>query len=104
EVALGVLDHLGGLGHLDAAGLVGASGDDAGVEGVDEVGGLWGGAGGDFEDVGEAVGLVARVDAFGGVAYGESAGFARKTRSYRGCVRGGGAGRGGGGGGTIEAQ
>ena len=68
EVALGVLDHLGGLGDLDAAGLVGACGDDARVQAVDEVGGGGGRAGGDFEDAGDAVGLVAGVDALGAVA------------------------------------
>jgi hypothetical protein len=36
EVALGVLDDLGGFGHLDAGRLVGAGGDDAGVERVDK--------------------------------------------------------------------
>jgi hypothetical protein len=40
EVALGVLDHLGGFGHLDRAGLVGAGGDDAAIQRIDEIGDL----------------------------------------------------------------
>ena len=68
EVALGVLDHLGGLGDLDGTGFVGAGGDDAAVEGIDEVGDFRGGAGGDLFDGGQAVLLVAGVDALGAVA------------------------------------
>ncbi len=72
EVALGVLDDLGGFCHFDGAGLVCAGGDDALVKGVDEVGCLQSGARGDLEDVGEAVLLVARVDALGGIAAGKA--------------------------------
>jgi hypothetical protein len=68
EVALGVLDDLGRLGDADALGLVGAGGDDLAVERVDGLGDLRGGAGGDLLDGGDAVRLVAGVDAFGGVA------------------------------------
>jgi hypothetical protein len=68
DVALGVFDHFGSLGHTDAAGLVGAGGDDGAVQRVDEVGGLRGRAGGDLLDGGQAVDLVARVDALGAVA------------------------------------
>ena len=50
---------------------MGAGRDDAGVEVVDEFGGFGGGAAGDLLDVGQAVGVVAGVDAFGGVADGE---------------------------------
>ena len=68
DVALGVFDHFGGLGHPDAAGLVRAGGDDAGVERVDEVRCLGRGARGHLEDAGDPVQLVARVDALGAVA------------------------------------
>ncbi len=68
DVALGVLDHLGRFGHLDAAHPVSAGGDDARVELIDEVGGFGGGAGGNLFDGGEAVFPVAGVDAFGGIA------------------------------------
>ena len=68
DVALGVLDHLGGLGHADARGLVGAGGDHRAVERVDEVGDLGRRAGGDLDDAGQAVLLVARVDALRAVA------------------------------------
>ena len=68
EVALGVLDHLGGLGHPDAGRLVGAGGDDLAVERVDDVGHFGRGAGGDLLDGGDAVLLVAGVDALGAVA------------------------------------
>ena len=71
DVALGVLDDLGGFGDADAGGAVGSRGDDAGVEVVDEFCGFGGGAAGDLLDVGQAVGVVAGVDAFGGVADGE---------------------------------
>ena len=47
---------------------MGAGGDDAAIEGIDEVGDFRGGAGGDFLDGGQAVLLVAGVDAFGAVA------------------------------------
>lgn len=68
DVALGVLDDLGGFGHLDAFGLVGADDDDLAVELVDQLGHFGGGAGGDLLDGGDAVFLVARVDALGAVA------------------------------------
>ena len=53
--------------HGNDDGVVGAGGDDAGVELVDEVGGFGGGARGHFPDAGEAVLSVAGVDALGGV-------------------------------------
>ena len=68
DVALGVLDHLGGFGHADAFGLVRAGGDDLQVKGIDQVGHCWRGAGGDFLDGGDAMFFVARVDALGAVA------------------------------------
>ena len=68
DVALGVFDDLGGFGHADAAGLVGAGGDDAGVEGIDHLGHGGGAAAGDFFDAGQAVLFVTRVDALGAVA------------------------------------
>jgi hypothetical protein len=63
EVALGVLDDLGGFGDADATGRVGAGGDDLAVEGVDDGGDLGAGAAGDLFDAGEAVLVVAGVDA-----------------------------------------
>ena len=48
-------------------GLVGAGAEDLAVQGVDGLGDLRGGAGGDLLDAGDAVGRVAGVDAFGGV-------------------------------------
>ena len=74
EVALGVFDDLGGFCDLDAAGGVGAGGDDAGVEGIDGLGGGCGAAAGDFLDLGEGVDLVAGVDALGAVAAIEALG------------------------------
>jgi len=68
DVALGVLDDLGGLGHLDAFGLVGADDNDLAVELVDQLGHFGRGAGSDLLDGGDAVFLVARVDALGAVA------------------------------------
>lgn len=67
-IALGVLDDLGGLGHLDAGGQVGAGDDDGLVEIVDGFTGRRSGAGGDFLDLLHGVFLVARVDAFRAVA------------------------------------
>ena len=71
DVALGVLDDLRGLGDADRRRSVGARGDDLGVEGVHKLGRRRGGAGGDLEDVRQAVLVVARVDALGGVAQPE---------------------------------
>ena len=67
EVALGVLDHLGRLGHADARRAVGAGGDDLGVERVHPLGDL----GVDPEvthDRSDTVLLVTRVDPLGAVA------------------------------------
>ncbi len=68
DVALGVFDHLGGLGHADRAGLVRAGGDDLGVELVDGLGHFGGAAAGHLFDAGQAVLFVAGVDALGAVA------------------------------------
>jgi len=68
DVALGVFDDLGGFGHLDAAGFVGAGGNNLGIEGVDRVGDFGGTAAGDFLDAGQTVGFVAGVDALWAVA------------------------------------
>jgi hypothetical protein len=68
EVALGVLDHLGGFRHLDRTGLVGAGGDDAAIQRIDEVGDLGVEPEVTFLDRGQAVLLVAGVDALGAVA------------------------------------
>ena len=67
DVALGVLDDLGRLGHADAGSLVGADGDDRAVQRIDEVGHLRGGAGGHLGDGFQAVLLVARIDPLGAV-------------------------------------
>lgn len=68
QVALGVFDHLGRFRHLDGGGLVGAGGDDGGVQVVDGVRHFRGGAGGHLLDGGDPVFLVARVDALRAVA------------------------------------
>ena len=75
EVALGVLDDLGRLGDADAAGHMGAGGDDLAVEGVDNGGDLGAGAAGDLFDGGQAVVGVAGVDALGAVAEVEVVGL-----------------------------
>jgi hypothetical protein len=63
EVALGVLDHLGGLGHPDGGGAVNAGGDDAPVGVGHPVQGLGVLARDHLHDALERVFLVARVDA-----------------------------------------
>ena len=68
QVALGVLDDLGRLGHADALRLVRARGDDLPVELVDQLGRLGRGAGGHLPDGGHPVRLVARVDPLRAVA------------------------------------
>ena len=57
KVALRVLDHLGGLCHTNAFGLVGAGGDNAGIELIDFFGDLGCGARRHLEDIGQAVRL-----------------------------------------------
>ena len=68
EVPLGVFDHLGGLGDLDAARPVHARRDDAPIELGDLVEGLGRVAGDDFGDPCERMLLVARIDALRRVA------------------------------------
>src|SRR3546814_1435406 len=68
DVCSSDLDDLGRFGHADAGGLVGAGGDDAGVERVDEVGRFRRRAGGDLEDGLQPVLAVAGVDPLGAVA------------------------------------
>lgn len=68
EVALGVFDHLGRFGDFDRTRPVGAGGDDAAIQGVDEFSDFGCGARGDFPDGGQSVLLVAGVDALGAVA------------------------------------
>jgi hypothetical protein len=68
QVALAVLNHLGGFGHFDAAGFPGARFDDAVVKSVYTVGHFGRAAAGDFADGGEGVDFVAGVDALGAVA------------------------------------
>ena len=80
EVALGVLDHLGGFRHLDAGRLVGAGGDDAGVQRIDEIGDSRGGPGGHFQDVGHPMLLVAGVDALRAVTDRERVAALRGVR------------------------
>lgn len=68
KVSLGVFDHLGGFRYLNAGGPVGAGGDHGGIETVHGVRHFRGGAGGDLHDVGDAVELIARVNALRAVA------------------------------------
>src|SRR5207302_348752 len=68
HIALGVLDHLGGFRDTDAGGLVGTGAHDGGIELIDEIRHFGCRAGGHLADGGEAVLLVARVDALGAVA------------------------------------
>lgn len=68
DVALGVLNHLGGFGDLDGARQVGTGGYHAAVHFVDEFSDFGGRAGGDFPDMLYGVLLVAGVDALGRVA------------------------------------
>ncbi len=72
DVALAVLDDLGGLGDLDGGGEVGAGGDDGGIDFVDILTNGRGGSGSDLADVLDGVLLVAGVDALGGVAREEA--------------------------------
>ena len=102
EVALSVLDDLGRFGDADAAGAVGAGGDDLAVEGVDDGGDCRAGAAGDLFNGGEAVVRVAGVDAFGAVAEVEDPPLPRPLphpgggEQYSLPPGGGGLGRGGG--------
>lgn len=68
HIALGILNDLGCLRDLDAAGLVGSGLDDFTVELIHEIGNLRRGAGGDFFDRGKAVLFVPGIDALGTVA------------------------------------
>ena len=68
EVALAVFNHLGSLGHFDAAGFPGAGPDDAAVKSVNLVGHFGCAATGDLTDGGECVDFVAGIDALGTVA------------------------------------
>src|SRR5690606_37287041 len=68
HVALRVLDDLGGLGHADARGLVGAGRDDLVIQRIAQVGDFGRRARGDLLDGIDAVRLVARIDALGAVA------------------------------------
>ena len=68
EVALGVLDDLGGFGNLDGAGRVDAGGDHGGVGVGDDLEGFRGVAGDDLHDLGDGAFLITRVDPLGGVA------------------------------------
>ena len=72
DVALGVLDNLGGFGDLDGGGEVGAGGDDGSIDFVDILPDFRGAAGGYLADVLDGVLLVAGVDALGGVAREEA--------------------------------
>ncbi len=62
DVALDVLDHLGGFGHADRRCRPRACGDDALVQGIDHRGDLGRRAGGDLADVRQPPLAVARVD------------------------------------------
>ncbi len=81
EVALGVLDHLGGLGGADVRGDVDAAAGDLAVEGGEALGHLRRLAGDHLGDAVDAVGAVAGIDALGGVAEEEvDAGAAAGSR------------------------
>ena len=73
EVALGVLDYFGRLGHLDALGAIGAGGDDGGIERVDPLGRFGGRARDDLADGRQAMLAIARIDPLGRIADGEIA-------------------------------
>ena len=68
DVALGILDDLGGLGHGNRAGPEGAGGDDRGVELIDEVGAGRRRAGGHLADVGDPMLAITGIDALRAVA------------------------------------
>ena len=68
EIALGVLDDLCGLGDADAGGLVRAGGDDAGIKRVDGICGGGSRSAGHLQDGGEAMRLIAGIDALRAVA------------------------------------
>ena len=68
EVALGVLDDLGGFGHLDRAGAIGAGGHHRGVERIHERRGFGRRARDDLHDVRQPVLRIAGVRPFGAVA------------------------------------
>jgi len=68
EVALGVLDDLGGFGDLDRTGAVHPGGNHRGIQLGDGFGGGAIIAGDDFHDAGDGAFLVARVDPLGRVA------------------------------------
>ena len=68
DVALAVLNNLGGLGHLDTRSLVRAIGKHRAVHFVDKLCYLGGGAGGNLSDFLHRVHLVAGVDTLGRIA------------------------------------
>ena len=68
DVALGVLDHLGGLGHRMLDALCVPAVMIVRVQRVDEIGDFRRRAGGDLPDRRQAMFLVARIDALGAVA------------------------------------
>ena len=69
QIALGVLDHLGRLGHPDRTGPAGAGTDDRSIKPVDERSDLGRRAGRDLHDVRQSVLLVTGIDALGAVAH-----------------------------------
>ncbi len=68
QVTLGVLDDLGGFGHLDAAGAMYAGGDNRLVKVAEGLRGLGRVAGDDFDDPGDRAFPVAGIDAFRALA------------------------------------
>jgi hypothetical protein len=68
EIALGVLDDLGCLGHLDAGRRIDAGGDHAGIHLANSLEGFGGIAGDHLDDLGQRPLLVARVDPLGRIA------------------------------------
>ena len=81
EVALGVLDHLGGLGHLDRRRAMDAGGDDRAVDVGDDAQRLLVLARHHFGDGFEAMVLVARIDALRRIADGEIGAAAQARRA-----------------------
>ena len=94
QIALGVLDHLGGLGHPDRTGPVGARRDDGPIQRIDELGRLRRRPRRHLDDVRQAVVRVAGIGPLRAVAGEEVAieGQAGDLRHHRHAVVLGGAG------------
>ncbi len=84
DVALGVLDHLGGFRHLDAGGTVDAGAGDGAVDRRQPFRDLFGLAGDHLRDPGYGVFAVAGIDALRGVAQEEVASADQPRRLFQG--------------------